>query len=148
MKQVKGKHGMTSEFAIAVHALVILSHRKTVVSSDVLAENICTNPTRVRKVLSRLKKAGMVETKEGAEGGYHLATAAAGIHLRAVADALDVAFVTAAWKSGNSEMSCLISSGMAGVLDELYADLDTKCREQLAGITIVDLEGQIFVQDL
>ncbi len=135
---------MTSEFAIATHALVVLSHKKTVVSSDVLAENICTNPTRVRKVLSRLKKAGLVETKEGAEGGYLLVVPSDQINLRTVADTLDVAFVTSSWKSGNPEMSCMISSGMAGVLDGLYADLDRNCREMMGHITIADLENQIF----
>lgn len=135
---------MTSEFAIATHALVVLSHRKTVVSSDVLAENICTNPTRVRKVLSRLKKAGLVETKEGAEGGYLLVVPADQIDLRTVADTLEVAIVTATWKSGNPEMSCMISSGMAGVLDGLYADLDKNCRELMGNITIADLENKIF----
>lgn len=135
---------MTSEFAIATHALVVLSHRKTVVSSDVLAENICTNPTRVRKVLSRLKKAGLVETKEGAEGGYLLVVPAGQINLRTVADTLEVAFVTSSWKSGNPEMSCMISSGMAGVLDGLYADLDRNCREQMEHVTIADLENRIF----
>lgn len=135
---------MTSEFAIATHALVVLSHKKTVVSSDVLAENICTNPTRVRKVLSRLKKAGLVETKEGAEGGYLLVVPAGQIDLGTVADTLEVSFVAASWKSGNPEMSCMISSGMAGVLDGLYADLDRNCREQMGRITIADLENQIF----
>lgn len=38
------------------------------VSSEVLAENICTNPARVRKVMAQLKRAGLVETHEGAVG--------------------------------------------------------------------------------
>lgn len=135
---------MTSEFAIAVHGLVVLSHRKKVVSSDVLAENICTNPTRVRRVMSRLKKAKLVETKEGVEGGYQLAVAADQINLRTVADTLEISFVSASWKSGNPEMSCMISSGMAGVLDGLYADLDKRCREQMETVTIADLENKIF----
>ena len=46
---------MTSEFAIAVHALVYLNHKGETVSSEALAENICTNPARVRKVMAKLK---------------------------------------------------------------------------------------------
>ena len=61
---------MTGEFAIAVHALVYLNHKKEVLSSDELAANVCTNPARVRKVMAKLKKAGLLSTKEGAEGGY------------------------------------------------------------------------------
>ena len=46
---------MTSEFGIAVHAMVFLHHKGDMVSSEVLAENICTNPARVRKVMAQLK---------------------------------------------------------------------------------------------
>ena len=48
-----------SSFNLAVHALVCLSHSGRSLSSEVLAENICTNPTRVRRVMAGLKKAGM-----------------------------------------------------------------------------------------
>ena len=39
-----------SSFNLAVHALVCLSHSGRSLSSEALAENICTNPTRVRRV--------------------------------------------------------------------------------------------------
>ena len=41
-----------SSFNLAVHALVCLSHSGRSLSSEALAENICTNPTRVRRVLA------------------------------------------------------------------------------------------------
>ena len=47
---------MTSEFSIAVHALVFLNHKGTVYSSEGLAENICTNAARIRKIMVKLKK--------------------------------------------------------------------------------------------
>lgn len=47
---------MTGEFAVGVHALVFLNHKKTVVSSEMVAENVCTNPARVRKILASLKR--------------------------------------------------------------------------------------------
>lgn len=55
---------MDSSFNLAVHALVCLSHSGRSLSSEALAENICTNPTRVRRVQAVLKKAGIVETRE------------------------------------------------------------------------------------
>ena len=61
---------MDSSFNLAVHALVCLSHSGRSLSSEALAENICTNPTRVRRVQAVLKKAGIVETREGLDGGY------------------------------------------------------------------------------
>ena len=61
---------MNSEFTIAVHALVFLNHKRESVSSDKLAANICTNPARVRKIMGKLKKKGLISTKEGVVGGY------------------------------------------------------------------------------
>ena len=61
---------MDSSFNLAVHALVCLSHSGRSLSSEALAENICTNPTRVRRVQAVLKKAGIVEAREGLDGGY------------------------------------------------------------------------------
>ena len=61
----KGRIIMNSEFCIAVHGLVFLKLKKQCLSSEALAENICTNPARVRKVMAKLKKAGLVSTKEG-----------------------------------------------------------------------------------
>ena len=59
---------MTGEFTIAVHALVFLDHKKETLSSEELAANICTNPVRVRKVIARLKKYNLLDTKEGLRG--------------------------------------------------------------------------------
>ena len=60
---------MTSEFAIGVHALVYLNHKNETLSSELLAENICTNPARIRKVMAKLKTGGLIVTQEGLKGG-------------------------------------------------------------------------------
>lgn len=135
---------MTSEFAIAVHALVYLNHKDTVLSSDELAENICTNPARIRKVMAKLKKAGMVFTKEGIKGGYHAAEEIYKVNLRQICDALGIALVKTSWKSGSMDMDCMVSSKMSGVMDNIYDELDVQCRKYLETITIEDIDGKIF----
>ena len=115
---------MDSSFNLAVHALVCLSHSGRSLSSEALAENICTNPTRVRRVLAGLKKAGMVETREGLDGGYRLTADPASLTLRRVAEAINTRFVDCAWHSGDIDRDCAICSGMAGVLDALYRSMN------------------------
>ncbi len=83
---------MNGDHSLAVHALVYLDHRATHLPSQILAENICTNAARVRKVMRPLASAGLIATKEGAEGGYALARPAAEITLRAVAEATGTHF--------------------------------------------------------
>ena len=135
---------MTSEFTIAVHALVFLNHRGEILDSESLAQNVCTNPVRIRKVMSRLKKAGFVTTKEGVRGGYSMAMEAKEIDLCQIGDALGVDFVKASWKSGDPEMECLIASGMAEIMDGICRELDDTCRDRLRSITIADINDQIF----
>ncbi|MDY3617744.1 RrF2 family transcriptional regulator [Agathobaculum sp.] len=135
---------MNSDFCVAVHALVFLNHKACVQSSDALAENICTNPARVRKVMAKLKKAGFIETKEGSEGGYRFSGDAAAVSLADIAEALDVQFVSSSWHSGDSDMKCLIASGMAGLMDDVFGDLDRLCRERLRQRTIAELDKRIF----
>lgn len=138
---------MTSEFTIAVHALVFLNHKGETLDSESLAKNVCTNPVRVRKVMAKLKKAGFVATKEGVRGGYSMAKDAKEINLCQIGDALDVDFVKASWKSGNPEMNCLIASGMAGIMDGIYEELNEGCRRELERITIDNINNKIFKED-
>ena len=135
-----------SSFNLAVHALVCLSHSGRSLSSEALAENICTNPTRVRRVLAGLKKAGMVETREGLDGGYRLTADPATLTLRQVAEAVNTRFVDCAWHSGDIDRDCAICSGMAGVMDALYRSMNEECTAYLSHITITDIETQLFTQ--
>ncbi len=135
---------MDGTFSLAVHALVYLNHKDRVLTSEELAENICTNPARVRKVMAALKKAGFVETKAGHVGGYRFAADAKTLTLAQVARAMDVRFVDAAWRSGGVDMDCLVASGMADVMDAVYRRLDERCKDDLKNITIADVDRRIF----
>ena len=135
---------MDSSFNLAVHALVCLSHSGRSLSSEALAENICTNPTRVRRVLAGLKKAGMVETREGLDDGYRLMSDPASLTLRQVAEAVNTRFVDCAWHSGDIDRDCAICSGMAGVMDTLYRNMNEQCAAYLSRLTVADIEKELF----
>lgn len=135
---------MNSEFGIAVHALVFLNHKGRTLSSAELAKNICTNPARVRKVMAKLKKSGLVTTREGLDGGYLFDRNPKEISLLSISKALETDFVSSSWKSGNMDMECLIASGMSGILDDIYKELDNQCKERLEHISIDDIDKKIF----
>lgn len=135
---------MTGEFAVAVHALVYLNHKNRTISSEELADNVCTNAARIRKVMVKLKKAGIIYTKEGLEGGYHIARNPDEISLRQISEAVGTEFVGTGWRSGNEDMDCLIASGMAKIMDEIYENLDETCKVRLENIFISDIDQRIF----
>ena len=134
---------MNGLFCVAVHGLIYLDKRGCMLSSEELAANICTNPARVRKVLAGLKKAGLVETREGSEGGYRFAGEPESLTLDRVAAAVDARFVAARWRSGSLDQPCLVASGMADVMDGLLGELDDRCRAYLSTVTLAELDRRL-----
>ena len=120
---------LNSDFCVAVHGLVYLKHKNDMVP---------------RKVMARLKRAGLVQTKEGKVGGYSSVEKAGDITLYRIAEALSIRFVDASWRSGDSDMSCLIASGMAEVMNGIYLELNGLCLDKLKQITVGEVEKQLF----
>jgi len=138
---------MTSDFTVAVHALVYLNRKSAVASSEELAHNICTNPSRVRKIMARLKSAGLVTTKEGAVGGgYHFCGDPDKTDLLQIFKAVSDHIISPGWQSGDPKTDCLIASGMARVMDGIFAELDTLCQGALAQITISRIDTELSMQ--
>lgn len=135
---------MTAELSIAVHALVFLAHKNEVLSSEKIAENVCTNPARIRKIMSKLVKNGLVDKREGLNGGYSMKTNAEEMKISDVAQAIKFDVVRSAWKTGDTDVECLVSSGMADIMDDVYTALNRICIEKLANITIKDVDNVIF----
>lgn len=138
---------MTAEFSLAVHGLVYLLHKQCVVSSERLAENICTNPARVRKVMAKIKHAGLVCSAEGKGHGYQAVAQSENITLLQVLDALEEDVVGVAWRSGDVDMNCLVASGMADVMDHIYGEMNQLCKEHLMKVTIGSIHDTIFSDD-
>lgn len=138
---------MTSEFTIAVHALVYLNHAATTVSSEALAKNVCTNPARIRKVMAKLKKQNLITTKEGKDGGYLFTQDENTVNLQQIFQALDTRLLSTSWTSGDHNMKCLIASGMAEVMDTLYNDMEQRCLQHLSTITLADLNHKLFTSN-
>ncbi|NLN97156.1 MAG: Rrf2 family transcriptional regulator [Eubacteriaceae bacterium] len=135
---------MTGEFIIAIHALVFLNHRKEILSSERLAENICTNSARVRKVMSQLKKAGLVKSKEGAVGGYYFDGDPDQINLAMISKAVADKPIAKVWRSGNQKDLCLLAISMSTIVDNLVEELNVLCEKRYEEITVGDISRDIF----
>ncbi|HJC56875.1 MAG TPA: Rrf2 family transcriptional regulator [Candidatus Eisenbergiella intestinipullorum] len=151
---------MNSNFCVAVHGLIYLYFCQSTVSSEELAKHVCTNPARVRKVMLMLKKQGLVQTREGKDGGYRCGTEAGEITLAQIAEATETHFAEGfrtgkgcAGKEGGEGLAqladldrdCLNASGMAQVMQELYEQMDALCMERLGRITVAHLEARLRI---
>lgn len=136
---------MNSVFPLAVHALVYLLHMDgQTVKSNALAENICTNPARVRKILAGVCRAGLAVSERGQGNGYRAADNSEAITLADVLAATGEDPVTAQWRPGNMAADCPISAGMAKNMDAVYGSMNTACREVLRGITVGDMLKRLY----
>ncbi|RXZ83407.1 Rrf2 family transcriptional regulator [Paenibacillaceae bacterium] len=139
---------MNSEFTIAVHSLVMLANLpERMASSESIAENVQTNPARVRKVMSCLKRGGFVETREGMRGGYRLTidpqTATLGDVYRVMAQGS----LMPSWCSGDPDMDCIVGSNMREVMDSIFCRAERQLEQFFSGIAIADVLDQIHHRD-
>ena len=61
---------ISSRFTVALHIFTCVEvfQQSRKVTSDFLAQSICTNPVIVRKILTQLKKAGLIHVARGTGG--------------------------------------------------------------------------------
>lgn len=116
---------MNSEFTVAVHGLVLLAYLpEHMASSETIARNVATNPTRIRKIMSTLRKHSFVKTKEGIGGGYILNCEPGEVTLAQIYRALSGGTLKPHWCSGNPEENCLVSANIQSVMDHFFYEAE------------------------
>lgn len=135
---------MNSELAIGLHIMGFLCARRgEPLTSVVLAETYGTSPVVVRRILSRLSQAGLIETRRGVGGGSVLARNPSQINLRHVYEAV----------SENPELLRRHpgdESGVAQVLSDYVNDIYEQAEEallrKLESVTIKQMDAVVRPQ--
>ncbi len=78
-----------TRFAVALHVMTFIASKDAPVKSAQIARSVGTNPVVVRRILSRLAEAGLVESRRGRAGGTALAYEPDEITLREIYVAVD-----------------------------------------------------------
>ncbi|MBD2845911.1 Rrf2 family transcriptional regulator [Paenibacillus sp. IB182496] len=135
---------MNSEFTIAVHSLVFLAYLpERMASSETIADNVCTHAARVRKIMGCLRRAGIVETREGTRGGYRMVAAPQTVSLGAIYRVMAGGSLTPSWCSGSPDMDCVVSSNMQEVMHNIFGAAEKHLEAYFGQITIADVLAQI-----
>ncbi|WP_135555389.1 Rrf2 family transcriptional regulator [Paenibacillus cymbidii] len=131
---------MNSEFTIAVHSLVFLAYRTDrMATSEMIAHNVGTHPSRVRKVLSCMRKHGLIATKEGIGGGFLLNCSPDEVTLADVYLATSIGSMKPNWCSGNTEEGCMVACNMADVMERIFIDAERQMLLYLQNTVIRDV---------
>lgn len=132
---------ITNKFTIAVHALIALDYFKdqAPLSSEWLGDTINTNPVTVRTVLSRLKAAGIVETRRGVRGAT-LTRPLDAITFFDIFDALDCMDAQGLY-SPNQEpnLECPVGTHIHITLGEQFQKVQAALAASMRQITLADV---------
>ncbi|NML40866.1 Rrf2 family transcriptional regulator [Chitinophaga sp. G-6-1-13] len=131
-----------ARFPISLHILTLLAREGGILlSSDYIAGSININPVLVRKEISNLRNHGMIESKEGKNGGATLARPAADILLSDIYHAVQQTSLL-----GNSRNlpnpDCPVGKQINQHLDDLYKDVEGALLRKLGDITLADFANK------
>jgi Rrf2 family protein len=128
---------MNTRFAVATHALTFLTYAQgRWVTSEELASSINTHPALVRRMLSMLRNAGLVETQLGPGGGARLARAPERISLLEVYRAIEADDDWFAVNRLSPNPKCPLGAGIRATLECVLAKPEEALRNALGRVTI------------
>ena len=125
-------------FAVAVRALAMLAANEGTCPSAAIAGTVNTHAVFLRRVLAQLARAGIVEAREGRDGGYRLIRAAGDISLGDVYEAV-TATSTLSCNAVHLDTTCPGDSSMHRALAEVVQEAEQQVIEVLRRRTVADV---------
>jgi len=108
------------------------------VPSTDIADHAGTNPVVLRRVLGKLREAGLLTSEKGHSGGWRLAKSADTITLADVYLALGERLVSG--REGDAELpQCGVEEGLQARVEGVLKDIEASLVERLRETTITDV---------
>jgi len=133
---------ISSRFTIAIHMLACMDVFKDEykITSDFLASSINVNPVIIRKILSQLKDAGLIEVKRG-PGGAAIAKPLDEITFFDVYQSVDcIEENTLFHFHENPNPDCPVGKNIHQILDDKLLRIQTAMEQELKSITLADMD--------
>lgn len=136
---------ISSRFTIAVHMLACMDVFKEnyKITSDFLASSINVNSVIIRKILSQLKEAGLIEVKRG-PGGATIARPLEEITLLDVYHAVDCLEENTLFHfHENPNPDCPVGRNIHYILDDRLIQVQKVMEQELKSMTLADIESDL-----
>lgn len=132
---------------MAVHIIamtdILQNSRDYICTSEVLAKSINTNPVVVRRIIAKLKSAGLIGVRAGA-GGTFLLKSSTEINLLDVFNAVEVIEDNHLFNCHtDSNCECSIASNIHSVLSEILIDAQLSMQNVLKAISLSQVANSI-----
>ncbi len=129
---------VNQQFTFAVHIMTALGFSEEVMDSQTLAESVNTNPVVVRRLLLALRRAQLVETYTGKNGGARLLKKPAQISLLQIYDAVQPRPLIAI-SERKASRRCRVSCQMKQIMSGVASGAEEAVRRHLRAITLQSL---------
>ncbi len=135
---------VNSRFAVAVHILALLAieHKKELTTSEYVARSAGTHPVVIRRLLSRLGRAGLVTAQPGIHGGAQLARPPEEISLLDVYQAVETTYLFSFGDRPHNP-GCICGRNLEPVMQEVFQNAERAMETALAGITVAQIAQRV-----
>ncbi|NNE35463.1 MAG: Rrf2 family transcriptional regulator [Rhodothermales bacterium] len=137
----------SSRFSVATHVLTMLSLRSQVcdspTKSDRIATSVDTNAVVIRRIMGKLRNAGLVEAKTGPNGGFLLGRKPEEITLFDIYAAVEETEKIFHLHYGCPMQSCPVGGNMTDILTEVFEDAQTALKDVLEKKTLAQVTNEV-----
>jgi DNA-binding IscR family transcriptional regulator len=127
-----------SRLSSMLHVLLHMAELDELVTSEVLATWLRTNPVVVRRTMGMLRSAGIVAAVRGHGGGWRISTDRATVTLRQLHDALGEPAIFAIGNRSESP-NCLVEQTVNAALNSSFQEAEGLLLERFETVTLADL---------
>lgn len=126
----------STKLSTSVKALCFLAISDSSKNSSEIAENIGINASKLRMLLSKLGKSGIIKSDSGVKGGFKLNKSPDEIHLQEIYCAIEdrKAFYLNINKSNNKKH--IITENINEYFLDLFSEIQVEIENKMAGITL------------
>jgi Rrf2 family protein len=128
-------------FAISVHALTLLASSAEPLTSAAIANSVDTNPVVIRRTMASLREHGLVGSKPGAHGGWHLLRKPKQIALCDVYRSLGADDLLSIHKHPNKH--CPIGGKITTPLKRIFNQAQIELENSLGKHTVADILADV-----
>ena len=129
---------MDTKFSVAVHILILISEAPNPLNSDQIAGSVGTNASYIRKILSLLKKSGMIHSHRGVSG-YELTTTPDRITLLGIYQAvMEEPQIHLLDIHQNPNDQCVVGRHIRPMLTKIFEEIEESFARELSQRTLAD----------
>ena len=135
----------SSRFTVAVHIISVIALSGNVLcTSDYIAGSVNTNPVVIRRLIGKLKAAGIVNVHSGA-GGAYLQKELSNITLLDIYQAVETVEAGELFRFHETpNLDCPIGANIQLVLEAVLLQAQSAMEGILAGVTMADLTTKLI----